>query len=113
MARDLGLQFEFQPPEDQNESQEKNKSSIGRVLFKTESFQTANTSIKGLKPDHELGPLERKTKQQLCNRALVDYSNVDRFTWEKFTQMDIDEEKAKEKEPLAIRVARSYKSKEF
>ena len=59
-----------------------------------------------MKQDYELGPLEKKTKQQLCNRALNDYSLVEKFNWEIFTQMDIAQDKGKDKEHPAIRVAR-------
>ena len=52
MAKDLGLQVTDELDFEQSEANKKN-SSIGRVLFKTESFQTANTAFKGFKQDQE------------------------------------------------------------
>lgn len=60
-----------------------------------------------------MGPLERKTKQNLCTRALNDYQMIEKFNQERIEPWDLAQTKASEKEHPAIRVAKQYKSKEF
>ena len=37
----------------------------------------------------ELGPLERRTKHNLCERALNDYAMVEKFNWEKLDHYEV------------------------
>ena len=67
-------------------------------------------------PKKNLGELESSVKQRLCKRALNDYQLVEEFDWQPLDAVPLDNNFApnfQEKEHLAIKVAKRYKSKEF
>ena len=55
------------------------RKSITNVLYKGASFSTVGPQTGN---ETKLGPLERKTKSKLCDRALDDYKLVEQFNFE-------------------------------
>ena len=71
--------------------EEDNERKIVKTLYKSETFGTTEQEVRKPNPRLELGPLERKTKNALCDRALKDYDLVDKFNWEQFEMFDVNE----------------------
>ena len=83
-AKEMAKDFDDQPGSRQTSNTNTPNSRMHNQvkLVKSGSFSVNS--------QENLGPLERRTKQHLCNRALRDYSLVETFNSERFDPIDIN-----------------------
>lgn len=83
MAKNFGGGHLLEDSQEDNEAHQPKQ----KVLYRGETNFTEGKAFE-TKPE-ALGPLERRTKNNLCERALSDYAMVEKFNWEKFDNIDI------------------------